>query len=689
MTAPTKNNYNSLKLLFDISRELVSALDLKTVLQRVLSLSMEIIEAQSASIIILNSRGETIDAAIILDGQVHEGTIERLRNTLEDGLAGWVVRNRQPALVTDTSKDGRWLKRTYPDQLTPHTKSSLCAPLLARNQLVGVITFTNQKTDFYTKEHLDLVQAIADQAAIAVLNAQLFQASQQRADVMGVLAETAAAVTASLDIKEVLNQILNQISTAMKVDAVSIGLTDKTSDRVIFQAVWGENSPRKVGQQININQGVSGWVAMHGESAVVPNVKDDVRFSDQPVLENGYQVRAVAAAPILAQGEVIGVLEALNPVDTFSTDDILLLKGIGGLAGTAIRHARLFEEVQVAHARYRQLFEDSIDPIFISDWEGKVLEANHEAIQLSGYSKDELQTMQLYHFTQVDWKVVGINYSELIEGEPHTYESVLQPKLGPSIPVEVHVHAVKIDNQDGLQWIMRDITELKKLERLREDLTSMIYHDLRSPLSNVVSGLDLIRAMVPEDPGVESVIQIAERSLNRVQRLISSLLDTSRLQAGQKITSLTPVIIQDLVNEAKETVKPAAEASHFSFEVNAPEKPIELMVDADMIRRVLINLMENALKYSSKGHTILVNLKTQDNYLFVSVIDKGRGIPPEDQEHIFDRFMRSSHTEKKARGLGLGLAFCKLAIEGHGGEIWVESKPDEGSTFTFKLPIKK
>ena len=689
MTAPTRNNYNSLKLLFDISRELVSALDLKTVLQRVLSLSMEIIEAQSASIIILNSRGETIDAAIILDGQVHEGTIERLRNTLEDGLAGWVVRNRQPAMVADTSKDDRWLKRTYPDQLTPHTKSSLCAPLLVRDQLVGVITFTNQKTDYYTNEHLDLVQAIADQAAIAVLNAQLFQASQQRADVMAALAETAAAVSASLNIKEVLNQILNQISSTMKVDAVSIGLTDKTSDTVVFQAVWGENSPRKVGQQIHINQGVSGWVAMHGESAVVPDVKDDVRFSDQPVLENGYQVKAVAAAPILAQGEVIGVLEALNPVDSFSTDDILLLKGIGGLAGTAIRHAQLFEEVQRAHARYRQLFEDSIDPIFISDWEGKVLEANYEAIQLSGYSKDELLTMQLYHFTQVDWKVVGINYSELTDGEPHTYESFLQPKLGPSIPVEVHVHAVKINNQDGLQWIMRDITELKKMERLREDLTSMIYHDLRSPLSNVVSGLDLIRAMVPEDPGVESVIQIAERSLNRVQRLISSLLDTSRLQAGQKITSLAPVIMQDLVNKAKETVKPAAEASHFSFEVNAPEKPIELMVDADMIRRVMINLLENALKYSSKGHTIHINLKEQDNYLFVSVIDKGRGIPPEDQTHIFDRFMRSSHTEKKARGLGLGLAFCKLAIEGHGGEIWVESKPGEGSTFTFKLPIKK
>jgi NtrC-family two-component system sensor histidine kinase KinB len=689
MSVPAKDTYNTLKLLFDISRELVSNLDLRVVLQRILSLSMEIIEAQSASIIILNPQGAPIDAAIILNGEVLEGTVNRLKNTLEDGLAGWVVRNRQAALVADTSKDERWMARSYPDQITPNAKSSICSPLQAHGQLVGVITFTNNSPGSYTGEHLELVQAIADQAAIAVLNAQLFQASQQRADVMAVLAETSAAISASLEIEEVLIRILNQISRTLKVEAVSIGLIDKTRSEVVFRAVWGQPAARRIGDRIRLNEGVTGWVAQHGESAVVPNVLEDVRFSIEPVLENGLRQNAVAAAPILSNGEVIGVLEALNPVETFSHEDLLLLKGIGGLAGTAIRHAQLFEEVQLAHGRYRQLFEDSIDPIFISDWDGKILEANQEAIQLSGYSKSELLSMQIYHFCQVDWKVVGINYKELTGGDQRVFDSYLQPKLGPSLPIEVHVHAVNIFNQDGLQWIMRDITELKKLERLREDLASMIYHDLRSPLANVVSGLDLIRTMVPEDLGVDSVIQISERSLNRVQRLISSLLDTSRLQAGQKITSMVPVVIQELVAEAVEVVQPAADAIDFVFQVNGPEKPIELMVDADMIRRVLINLMENALKYSAEGHTIQINMAEKDRYLFVSVKDQGRGIPPEDLQHIFDRYTRSNQTSKNARGLGLGLAFCKLAIEGHGGEIWVESVLGKGSTFTFKLPIKK
>jgi signal transduction histidine kinase len=296
--------------------------------------------------------------------------------------------------------------------------------------------------------------------------------------------------------------------------------------------------------------------------------------------------------------------------------------------------------------------------------------------------------MQLYHFTQVDWKKVGINFSELKNGEPVSYESYLQPKMGRSIPVEVHVDAVTINKQDSLQWIMRDITELKKLERMREDLTSMIYHDLRSPLTNVISGLDLIRAMVPEKYGVESVVDIAERSINRVQRMVSSLLDTSRLQAGQKIASLSRVVYQDVVREAIDTVRPTAESSKFILKTRLDKAPIELMMDPDMIRRVIINLLENALKYSAEGLTVKVGLTRKNDDAILWVQDEGRGISPEDQEIIFERYMRASNSGGKTRSLGLGLAFCKLAVEGHGGKIWVESKLGKGSRFTFTLPIR-
>ncbi len=159
------------------------------------------------------------------------------------------------------------------------------------------------------------------------------------------------------------------------------------------------------------------------------------------------------------------------------------------------------------------------------------------------------------------------------------------------------------------------------------------------------------------------------------------------MQAGQKILNPAPVIAQQLVNEAVETIRPAADASNFVVKVSQPQEPITLIADVDMIRRVMINILENAVKYSGQGRRIDVQMETKDNFLFFSVRDEGRGISKKDQEIIFERFTRADLTAKQTKGLGLGLAFCKLAVESHGGQIWVESELEKGSTFTVKLPL--
>ena len=195
--------------------------------------------------------------------------------------------------------------------------------------------------------------------------------------------------------------------------------------------------------------------------------------------------------------------------------------------------------------------------------------------------------------------------------------------------------------------------------------------------------------MVPPEYEIETILQIGERSISRVQRLVSSLLDTSRLQAGQKIVTKNPTIFQNLVEEAVDTIRPNADASNFIIKLNQPKEPITAILDGDMIRRVMINLLENSLKYFPVGRQIEINVWLEDRMLFFSVKDQGKGISKEDQKTVFERFMRADLTAKQTKGLGLGLAFCKLAVEGHGGEIWVESQMDVGSTFTFKLPINQ
>jgi PAS domain S-box-containing protein len=681
---PTEQSLDSLKLLYEISRELTSSLNLRVVLERVLSLSLQSMEGSNGSIIVLDEQGAPLDAAMIVGGQIFEDAVDRLKVTLDSGLAGWVLRHKETALVNDTQKDKRWITREYNSSGTP-PRSALSVPLQARDEMVGSITFTHSKESYFTEEHLALVQSIADQAAIAVLNARLYSASHHRAEVMEALAQSAASITASLDLDEVLNRILVQVTHALKVEAATLGLVDQASGEVVFRAAIGGAPEQVVGMGVKLGQGIAGWVAQSAEAVIVPDAKSDPRHYSKIDNQTGYRTKAIAAAPILLDDQVIGVIETLNPESAFTQADLVVLKGIGSLAGTAIQHARLFEEVQIAHHRYRNLFERSVDPIIVTNLEGKIIEANHQALNLLGFEDQALLNKNIHYFHQVDWKTVGEDFSTMVNAKPVSYESSLQVKKGDQIPIEVHLNKIFIEDEERLQWILHDISKVRELDELRQDLSSMIYHDLRSPLGNVVSGLELLRTMVPTDPAVDSVIQIANRSIDRVQRLVSSLLDTNRLQAGQGITSLQKTEMYPLITDAIGAIEANLGMGKYKLEINVPDTPLFAMIDADMIRRVIINLLENSMKYSREGSQLEIGAIQAEENIQVWVTDQGRGISPEDQEMIFDKFSRSAGVSN-LQGLGLGLAFCKLAVEGHGGNIWVESNPGEGSTFTFTLP---
>lgn len=679
----------SLELLYNISRELAGALDLRAVLRRVLFLSMQNVGAISGSIIVLDSLGNPVDSAIITGDVVHDHTTQQLKITYERGLAGWVAQNRQSVLVNDTSQDPRWLFR--PDDSVERTgaKSAVSAPLLVRDQLVGVMTLVHPQPGFFKADHQNLVQAIADQAGIAVLNARLYDESQRQARVMTALANSAAAITGSLDLSEVLQRILEQTSLALQVDTVSLALIDSKKEELVFKASTGKQSQLVVGIRLKIGQGIAGWVAQHGEGTIVNDVQKDERFYAGVDQQTGFRTRAIACAPIRWHGEVIGVLEALNPrAVVFEPDALNVLSGIGSLAGTAIRHAQLFEELQAAHQRYHDLFQDNIDAIFITDWQGKIVEANHQAEVVTCMSNEALQNRDLHSLSVVNLSEVGENFNNLHNSETISYETTLQTEFGHSIPVHVYVREVTIEGVSYLQWILHDITERKRLETLRNDLISMIYHDLRSPLANVVSSLDVIASLLPleDDPALKSLLNIAVRSTERIQRLTNSLLDMRRLESGQPLSNPQPVAIPNLVNEAIEAIESTANTKQQTILTRYPALVPDAWADGDMIRRVLINLLENAIKYTPQGSQITVGVQPYEDHVEVWVQDNGRGIPPAEQERIFEKFSRL-HQDGVTHGFGLGLAYCRLAVEAHGGRIWVESQPGEGSCFHFTLPL--
>jgi PAS domain S-box-containing protein len=687
---PDDETRSPLELLYNVSRELASALDLRTVLQRILFQSLKYVGGERGSIVVMDDNGKVVDSAIVYGRKVHDHTTQQLRETVERGLAGWVVRKRQPAWIPDTSRDERWLRR--PDDALDKSgaKAALCVPLMARERLVGVLTLVHPEPGAYTKEHFNLMQAIADQSGIAVLNARLYAESQRQARVMTALAVSAAAINASLRMDEVLQRILNETIQAMEVATVTLALVEPNWD-LIFRAATGEHKDGIVGKRIPAGQGIIGWVVHEGEGVVIPFVQEDKRFSPGVEKFEGFETRAMAIAPIYAQERVIGVLQAINPRSGgFDPDALLVLAGIGNLAGTTIQHAQLFERLQTAHKRYRELFDDSVDPIFVTGWDGKIHEANRQAALISGYTSKQLQGMLIDKLHDVTRGDKTVNIEKLKAGETMSYEAVLKSCTGHAIPIQVQVRKVVFEEAESLQWLMRDITERKDLDTLREDMLSMIYHDLRSPLANIVSSLDVLTALYPgqENENLLSVVTIARRSTDRIQRLVSSLLDINRLESGQAIVSQQSVVVPILAGDVMDAVLPMVESRHQTLTNSLAEKLPAVWVDVDMIRRVLINLIENASKFTQPEGKIELGAKRDGEWLQMWVQDNGPGIPLADQERIFEKFTRLK-SEGSANGLGVGLAFCRLAVEGHGGKIWVESRTGQGAKFSITLPLVK
>lgn len=681
--------HHSLELLYNVSRELAAALDLRTVLERVLFLSMKNVGAVNGSIIILDEGGQPVESAIIIGDAIRDHTTPQLREIFQHGLAGWVGYHKQAVLIDDTRQDSRWMRRPDDEQNASGAKSVVAAPILARDELVGVITLVHPTTHFFKPEHLDLVKAIADQAGIAVLNARLYAESQRQARVMTALANSAAAITGSLNLEEVIQRILEQISQALRVDVVSLALIEPRQNELVFRASTGKSSQNVVGIRLKMGQGIAGWVAEHGQGVIVPDVSKDKRFFGDVDKQIGFTTRAIAAAPIRWRGQVIGILEALNPAnDTFDPDALLVLTGIGGLAGSAIRHAQLFESLQAAHQRYHDLFEDSIDPIFITDWSGAIIEANRQVEQITGYDSKALRKKSIDQFSVVEKEIVGEDFARPALGETVSYETSISTRFGSLIPVQVNVRKVQIEGVYHLQWILHDISERKNLETLQNDLISMIYHDLRSPLANVVSSLDVLATMLPleDDPSLRSLLDIAVRSTERIQRLTNALLDIRRLEAGQSVVHPHPFAPADLLQEAVETIQPMAETKKQEILLDLTGRLPDIQVDCDMIRRVLINLLENAIKYTPSESRVFVGARSSAPFVEMFVQDNGPGIPASERERIFDKFWRL-HEKTEHRGYGLGLAYCRMAVEAHGGRIWVESEPGEGACFKFTLPM--
>ncbi|TFH34242.1 MAG: GAF domain-containing sensor histidine kinase, partial [Anaerolineales bacterium] len=671
--------------LQEITRTINQTLEPKQVFVQILEQLKRIVDFDCASIFLLEDNHFRPMAAIGFKDPVR--ALGFTLSVEHDVLSKKIFESRKPLVIQDVQELETWMRiEGLPE--ADKIRGWIGAPLIVRDRVVGMLNVDSYKVAAYGSDELEVIGAFADQASTAVANALLFDESQRRIASMAALTETARVVTASLDLNEVLQRITDRTQESMEVEAASLALADKDDGGLVFRVASGFGADQVVGMRLVPGQGIAGWVLQNDEAVFASDVQSDPRFFSDVDQRLGFESREIACVPIRVQDHTIGILQAINPKrGSLTQEQIDLLRGIAGMAGTAIMHAQLFEETQSARQRYASLFEDSIDSILITDMQGQVTDANKRAEAFLGYSAGQIGKLTVFDLHDVDSELTPNDLCELDPKQTISYDSCVRHSGGRVLPVEVHVKRMDLGPGSFVQWIMRDISERLELAELRTDLTSMIFHDLRSPLGNIISSLEVLQtSFEDDDETIQSVLSIASRSSRRASRLVESLLDLDRLEADKAVLDKTEASIGALIAEAVEEIHPTAEARGQFLRIHlAPRLPGVLM-DVDMIRRVLINLLENAVKYTRSGDHITISAQVGDHQLTVSVRDSGPGISPKDRDRIFDKFFRLSG-EARPKGLGLGLAFCRLAVEAHGGRIWVDSEEGKGSTFCFTLPV--
>ncbi len=663
-------------------------LNIYVILPRIVNLAVEQLEAQEGSILVTNEL-MGIDYAWSTKTKLNETVSDQfLGNIIRGGVAGTVIRNKIPILIHDTLNDSRWISR--PNQAKKEVSGSvLCIPFLVRNKAIGAITLHKAGIAQFDDDDLNLLTAISNQATSSINNARLFEASQRQLKISALLNEASRAINSSLDVNKIMQSLLAQMNEFINAEGISIALVDKLTDELVYQVAEGAGANEIVGFRLPSNQGLSGWVMKHSKPALVTDTSMDSRFTQSGDLRTGHRTKAMICAPMEFKGTVLGTIQAINPYNGIFTQEHLdLLINLANIASTALANAQQFAQTQAAESRYTSLFHDTVNPIVLTDLDGNIVEVNQCGTSFWGFERSHMLNMHIKDLHPDSDEFPRVTSLRTKQVKQFTSGTLTKEKV--LIPVEVYAKQTIYGNNELLQWIHHDISKQVELEEMRQDLTAMLFHDLQSPLGNVISSLELLTfELSPNNESPVSImLDIAKRSSRRLETLIRSLLDINRLEAGNPISAQTAVNIYNLIDEVKEIERPNFEQRQIEVIYDLMPGIPPVFVEEDMIRRVLINLFNNALKYSrgSKLVTISATAQPDENSVFISVSDKGEGIPPKYRELVFDKFERIKEGDSASKGLGLGLAFCRLAVEAHGGHIWVDDAPGGGARFNFTLP---
>lgn len=359
----------------------------------------------------------------------------------------------------------------------------------------------------------------------------------------------------------------------------------------------------------------------------------------------------------------------------------------------------LRKEKDALTERYTSLTKYANDMILSTDKDGRILEANQKSFDLYGYSKDELLKMDLLDLSYDRKKDIGVIFSSINNSDGILFETNHKRKNGTIIPVEISAKLIKQGNEEILLAIIRDNTERKKLEldlilaknkaeemdRLKTTFLSNMSHELNTPMSGIIGFSELLLSEM-DNKNHREMAKIIYKSGKRLNETLNSILDLSKIESQKLDLKLSNIELVTMVHECKYVFSDAVNKKGLKFSVSSDREKVFIKSDQNIVHKVLCNIIDNSVKYTSEGEIDIRVSETSENAI-IKISDTGIGIPEENLNQIFEPFRQGSEgLNRKYEGMGIGLTITRKYIELLGGRLNIRSEQGKGTVIEIVLP---
>ena len=345
-------------------------------------------------------------------------------------------------------------------------------------------------------------------------------------------------------------------------------------------------------------------------------------------------------------------------------------------------------EIQAALVADRKMFnsilENMNDGILIADQNGIVTMVNKTASKIFNITQQDAvnhslaEVLRDHRFNELFEKSSRSKQQEMVSFETAPEKSYIQCIATPLYP----------ELPGSILFLFQDLTRIRQLEIIRRDFVSNVSHELRTPLTSLKLITETLQEVALEDPtAAKRFIEKMDGEVDNLTQLVEELLELSKIESGRVPLEKQYIKPSDLVNTACERMVLQVQRAGLKLVNSVKSELPALLIDAPRLEQVLVNLIHNAIKFTSPGGEIEVSSYQESDFIIFFVRDNGKGIPPKDLERIFERFYKTDRSRSE-RGTGLGLSISRHLVEAHNGKIWVESQIGQGSTFYFRIPLQ-